>query len=122
MMRTLIATLTVATVVLGAAEAEESPVNLLADTLYVRTDLGLVHGVNVGSGNEYDPSEMVSNTDIIVVTINYRLGVFGFLALPALDAGGAALALHSAGVPLPLTPPEYVKAVRAQRRYGHAGL
>ena len=25
--------------------------------------------------------------------------------------GGAALALHSAGVPLPLTPPEYVKAV-----------
>jgi para-nitrobenzyl esterase len=176
MMRTLIATLTVATVVLGAAEAEESPVNRLADTLYIRTDLGLVHGVNVGSvdeflglpyaapptderrwrapipaarwrgvrdataqsgacsqsispggnisassedclylniyrpaksvpgrlrpvlvfihggsnttgsGNEYDPSEMVSNTDIIVVTINYRLGVFGFLALPALDA------------------------------------
>jgi hypothetical protein len=32
-----------------------------------------------GSGNEYDPNEMVSDTDIIVGTINYRLGVFGFL-------------------------------------------
>lgn len=39
-----------------------------------------------GSGNEYDPSEMVVKTGIIVVTINYRLNVFGFLALPSLDA------------------------------------
>ena len=53
MMRTLIATLTVATVVLGAAEAEESPVDRLADTLYIRTDLGLVHGVNAGSVDEF---------------------------------------------------------------------
>jgi para-nitrobenzyl esterase len=43
--------------------------------------LVFIHGGSntTGSGNEYDPSEMVSNTDIIVVTINYRLGVFGFL-------------------------------------------
>ncbi len=38
------------------------------------------------SGNDYDPSEMVAKTGIIAVTINYRLNVFGFLALPSLDA------------------------------------
>lgn len=176
MKRTLTATLAVAAVMLGAAEAAESPDNPITDTVYIRTDLGLVHGINVGrvdeflglpyaspptgdlrwrapipaarwqgvrdatmqrsacsqvitpgrdisassedclylniyrpvvsvpgrlrpvlvfihggsntggSGNEYDPSEMVSDTNIIVVTINYRLGVFGFLALPSLDA------------------------------------
>ena len=39
-----------------------------------------------GAGNLYDPSEWVSKTGIIVVTLNYRLNVFGFLALPSLDA------------------------------------
>jgi carboxylesterase type B len=167
-MRTLTATLAVAAVVLGAADVAEALDNPIIDTVYVRTDLGLVHGTNLGrideflglpyaspptgdlrwrapmpaarwrgvrdatvkgsacsqiitpgggisassedclylniyrlarsvpgrlrpvlvfihggsntggSGNEYDPSEMVSNADIIVVTINYRLGVFGF--------------------------------------------
>ncbi|MBV8732999.1 MAG: carboxylesterase family protein [Acidobacteriia bacterium] len=43
-------------------------------------------GNQQGSGNDYDPSDWVANTRIIVVTINYRLNVFGFLALPALDA------------------------------------
>ena len=38
------------------------------------------------SGNDYDPSEMVAKTGIIVVTLNYRLNVFGFLALPSLDS------------------------------------
>jgi para-nitrobenzyl esterase len=175
-MRTSIATLAVVTVALGMAVAAELPGKPLADTLYIRTDLGLVHGINAGSvdeflglpyaspptgdlrwkapisavpwrgvrdatvqrsactqvitpggdisassedclylniyrparsvpgrlhpvvvfihggsnktgsGNEYDPSEMVSGTDIMVVTIDYRLGVFGFLALPSLDA------------------------------------
>ncbi|HEX6546173.1 MAG TPA: carboxylesterase family protein, partial [Bryobacteraceae bacterium] len=37
------------------------------------------------SGNDYDPSEMVAKEHIVVVTINYRLNVFGFLALPSLD-------------------------------------
>jgi para-nitrobenzyl esterase len=42
------------------------------------------------SGNDYDPSAMAAKSGIIVVTINYRLNVFGFLALPSLDreAGG----------------------------------
>jgi len=38
------------------------------------------------SGNDYDPSEMVAKTGVIVVTTNYRLNVFGFLALPSLDS------------------------------------
>jgi para-nitrobenzyl esterase len=37
------------------------------------------------SGNDYDPSEIVAKSKIIVVTLNYRLNVFGFLALPSLD-------------------------------------
>jgi para-nitrobenzyl esterase len=47
-----------------------------------------IHGRNDlnGSGNEYDPSEIVEKTGIVVVTINYRLTVFGFLAIPSLDA------------------------------------
>ena len=46
-----------------------------------------IHGRNNtnGSGNDYDPSEMVEKTEIIVVTVNYRLTVFGFLALLSLD-------------------------------------
>jgi len=38
-----------------------------------------------GAGSDYDPSAMTAQ-GVIVVTINYRLGVFGFLALPSLDA------------------------------------
>jgi para-nitrobenzyl esterase len=43
-------------------------------------------GNQQGSGDLYDPSELVVKTQIIVVTINYRLNVFGFMALPSLDA------------------------------------
>jgi para-nitrobenzyl esterase len=47
-----------------------------------------IHGgalVN-GAGSDYDPSVMVANNDIIVVTINYRLGSLGFLAASVLAA------------------------------------
>lgn len=37
------------------------------------------------SGNDYDPGELVTKGRIVVVTLNYRLNVFGFLALPSLD-------------------------------------
>ena len=36
--------------------------------------------------SSYDPSALVEQNGIIVVTVNYRLNVFGFLALPSLDA------------------------------------
>ncbi len=40
----------------------------------------------VGAGSLYDPTSLVLNGNVIVVTVNYRLGVFGFLADPALSA------------------------------------
>jgi para-nitrobenzyl esterase len=49
-----------------------------------------IHGgafVN-GSGDIYDARRMVSRGDIIVVTVNYRLGALGFLAHPALGDNG----------------------------------
>ena len=37
-----------------------------------------------GAGSDYDPSVMVADNNIIVVTINYRLGSLGFLAASVL--------------------------------------
>jgi para-nitrobenzyl esterase len=50
-----------------------------------------IHGgaLVTGTGVQYDPSVMVANDDIIVVTINYRLGALGFLAEPGLAAASA---------------------------------
>jgi para-nitrobenzyl esterase len=41
-----------------------------------------------GSGDAYDGSGLVKAGHVIVVTVNYRLGVFGFLAHPGLDSEG----------------------------------
>jgi para-nitrobenzyl esterase len=48
-----------------------------------------IHGGGdvTGSSNIYDPAPMVAQ-GVIVVTINYRLGLFGFFAHPAIDAEG----------------------------------
>jgi len=47
-----------------------------------------IHGgaLNNGAGSDYDPSVMVAENDIIVVTINYRLKSLGFLAASVLAA------------------------------------
>jgi para-nitrobenzyl esterase len=43
-----------------------------------------------GESNDYDGTGLAVAGDVIVVTINYRVNVFGFLAHPALDAEGHA--------------------------------
>src|SRR3984885_1752072 len=47
-----------------------------------------IHGgaLITGSGAEYDPSVLVAENKIIVVTINYRLGALGWLVEPGLLA------------------------------------
>ena len=49
-----------------------------------------IHGgaLQVGQGGDYDPSKLASFGKAVVVTLNYRLGVFGFLAHPSLDGEG----------------------------------
>jgi para-nitrobenzyl esterase len=47
-----------------------------------------IHGGSFvsGEGATYVPSTLVTQTGVVVVTINYRLGLLGALALPQLDA------------------------------------
>jgi len=46
-------------------------------------------GFTSGAGSEYDPSVLVEKHGIVAVTLNYRLGSLGFLALPGLNAESA---------------------------------
>jgi para-nitrobenzyl esterase len=43
-----------------------------------------------GTGESYDPTPLGETGGVVVVTLNYRLGPFGFLAHPALRADGDA--------------------------------
>ena len=47
-----------------------------------------IHGgaFQVGESDDYDPTKLVNAGDVVVVTINYRLGTLRFLAHPALSA------------------------------------
>ena len=47
-----------------------------------------IHGGGLvsGAGSDFDPTPIVQNGNVIVVMINYRLGLLGFFAHPAIDA------------------------------------
>ena len=47
-----------------------------------------IHGGSlvIGESDDYDPTRLVEQEDVVVVTINYRLGALGFLPHPALSA------------------------------------
>ena len=47
-----------------------------------RPVLVYIHGGNFvrGSAAEYEPDYLLDEDDIVLVTINYRLGMFGFLS------------------------------------------
>jgi para-nitrobenzyl esterase len=45
-------------------------------------------GLFAGSSNEYNAKGLVEDGNVIVVTMNYRLGVLGFFAHPDIDADG----------------------------------
>ena len=45
-------------------------------------------GLTAGSADIFDPSPLVEHGNLIVVTINYRIGLLGFFAHPAIDAEG----------------------------------
>ena len=58
-----------------------------------------IHGgaYYIGSGNDHDGSVLAAQGDVVVVTVNYRLGVFGFLDLSKYDddlAGSASNGLR----------------------------
>ncbi len=48
-----------------------------------------VHGDGaIGAGHHFDATALATKGDVVVVTINYRLGVFGGFGLPGLDGSG----------------------------------
>jgi para-nitrobenzyl esterase len=53
-----------------------------------------IHGgaFTIGSASQliYDPTPLARRADAVVVTINYRLGAFGFLRLPEIGSSGNA--------------------------------
>ncbi len=63
-----------------------------ADTKAKRPVLVWIHGGGYydGASNDYDAAKLVRRGKLVVVTFNYRLNLFGFLAHPALDAEGHA--------------------------------
>jgi para-nitrobenzyl esterase len=45
-------------------------------------------GFTSGAGSQYGAAQLATAGDVVVVTVNYRLGALGFLSSPALDAEG----------------------------------
>ncbi|MEU0880169.1 carboxylesterase family protein [Lentzea sp. NPDC005914] len=49
-----------------------------------------VHGGGffMGAGSNYDSRRFAEQGDVVVVTVNYRLGIFGFFGMPGLEGSG----------------------------------
>lgn len=62
------------------------------DTKARRPVLVWIHGGGYydGASNDYDAAKLVTRGKLVVVTFNYRLNLFGFMAHPAIDAEGHA--------------------------------
>jgi len=45
-------------------------------------------GNSYGAGSDYDPHRLAVGADVVVVTMNFRLGLFGYLAHPGLPNSG----------------------------------
>jgi para-nitrobenzyl esterase len=46
-------------------------------------------GFTAGAASEYDARWLATKNDVVVVTVNYRLGAFGFFGYPGLRGSGA---------------------------------
>ncbi|MEJ3654809.1 carboxylesterase family protein [Actinomycetes bacterium KLBMP 9759] len=46
-------------------------------------------GFNAGAADDVDPQRLADAGPLMVVTVNYRLGIFGFFGLPGLPGSGA---------------------------------
>jgi para-nitrobenzyl esterase len=79
----------------GPANANEDCLTLNVFTPDTKARLPVVvwiHGGGYvdGESNDYDASRLATQGKLVIVTINYRLNLFGFLAHPALDKEGHA--------------------------------
>ncbi|WP_291423360.1 carboxylesterase/lipase family protein [Deinococcus sp.] len=50
-----------------------------------------IHGgsFTTGAGSDYNPRTLAREQNVVVVTLNYRLGALGFMALPGLEENGS---------------------------------
>ncbi|WP_433327755.1 carboxylesterase/lipase family protein [Spirillospora sp. CA-294931] len=85
----------------GLAKVTEDCLNLNVTTPRGAGRRGLpvmvwIHGggYQFGGGDQTDPRAMAARGDVVVVTLNYRLGVFGFLGHPALGGASGNFALE----------------------------
>ena len=70
-------------------------------------------GLTVGSGDAY-PGELLTSKGVVLVTINYRLGPFGFLALPELGTESESGASGNQGIRDQIAALEWVRDNIAQ--------
>ena len=45
-------------------------------------------GLSSGTANTYDPRRLVMDGDVIVVTVEFRLNIFGYFGYPGLEGSG----------------------------------